>query len=336
MAVTSIEDLNARQKAAIVVITLGPDATGLMAQLGTQQIERLAEEFVGLGEIPDRVRDEVLAEFHNRLAVHRVSDGGLERAAKVLEASLGKEQAAQAVRRMEWRASQMLRGFAKADPTSFGKLLENEHPQASAFLLTQLEPEVSGRVIESLPEKVQLEMIWRIATMQPIRAEVAAAVHGALAPLYSTRSETRRPEPFGGENKAAGLLTMVGSSAQRLVLDTLNDMDGEVARRIRKLMFTFKDLLLLDDRGMQKLLKAVDTKILATALKNAEQAILDRVLKNLSERAGQTLQEEIQYMQSAKAADIEAARDVIIDEMRKLEESGEVVVDRTGAAQHGR
>lgn len=335
MAVTSTDELTPRQKAAIVVMTLGSDAKELLARLGDTKVEQLAEEFVQLGEIPEPVRDEVLAQFHNKMAAsQQVSDNGLQRAAKVLEARLGKEQAGEAVKRMEWRANQQLRSYARLDPARFAKMIEQEHPQTAAFLLTQLEQPVSAKVIESLPEKWQHEMVWRIATMRAIPPDVAAAVHQALSVQYKAQPAAKRLEPFGGEGKAAGVLNMVAMEAQRTVLDTLASLDADIAKRVRKLMFVFKDILLIDDRGVQRLLKEVDTKVLVLALKNGDVAIQEKFFKNVSERMRQTLKDEIEFLRNPKPAEIEAARDSIIDQIRTLEEKGEIVVDRTGGTGH--
>ena len=334
MAITSADDLTARQKAAIVVMTLGSDAKELLARLGDTKVEQLAEEFIQLGDIPETVRDAVLAQFHNKMAAsQQVSDNGLQRAAKVLEARLGKEQAGEAVKRMEWRANQQLRSYARLDPARFAKMVELEHPQTAAFLLTQLDQPVSAKVIESLSEKWQHEMVWRIATMRAIPPEIAGAVHQALSSKYKTQgAAAQRLEPFGGESKAASVLNMVGMEAQRTVLDTLASLDADIAKRVRKLMFVFKDILLIDDRGLQRLLKEVDTKVLVMALKNSEEAIQEKFFKNVSERMRQTLKDEIEFLRNPKPVEIEEARDAIIDQLRGLEEKGEIVIDRTGGA----
>jgi flagellar motor switch protein FliG len=330
MPAIELENLTARQKAAIVVMTLGADAQELMQKLGQAEIERLAVEFVQLGTVPEAVRDQVLAEFHNRLAASRIGEGGLQRAAKVLEASLGKEQASVAVKRMEWRANQRLRAYARLDPARFAQMIGREHPQTAAFLLTQLEKNVSARVIEALPEVLQHEMVWRVATMRAIEPEIAAAVHAALETCYRAAAGSQPPEPFGGEDRAAGVLTLVGLEAQKALLESLASKDGDMARRVRKMMFTFQDVLLVDDRGIQRFLKEVDTKVLATALKPASPAIQEKIFKNISERAGKNLREEMEYMQRLRPAEIEEAQEQIIDRMRELEESGEIVIDRTG------
>lgn len=335
MPITSADELTPRQKAAIVVMTLGADAKELLARLGDTKVERLAEEFVQLGEVAEGVRDAVLVEFHNQMAAKQhVSDNGLQRAAKVLESRLGKEQANEAVKRMEWRANQQLRSYARLDPARFAKLLEREHPQTAAFLLTQLDAPVSAKVIESLSEKWRYEMVWRIATMRAIPPEVAAAVHQAQSSAYKTRTQSTRLEPFGGEVKAASVLNMVEMTAQRTVLDTLASLDATVAKRVRKLMFVFKDILMIDDRGVQRLLKEVDTKVLVLALKDSVPAVQEKFFKNVSERMRQTLKDEMEFLRNPKAAEIDEARDAIIDQIRALEEKGEIVIDRTGGTAH--
>lgn len=335
MDVISVADLSARQKAAIVVMTLGSHAQELLKQLGGSEVERLAGEILQLGEVPRKIRDEILTEFYNRLAAKQAQgESNLERAARVLEASLGKAEADQAVKRIEWRADENLRGFARRDPAKFADMVQAEHPQTVAFLLTRLEPETSGQVVAALPEDLQPEMAWRIATMDEISAEAAGAVHRALAPRVEPQrgAAAQSLERLGGEKKLAGVLNMVPLTAQKSVLDILASRDEGIAKRVRKLMFVFRDLLLLDDRSMQRVLKEIDLKDLSLALKNADADIKEKIFKNVSERAAQTIEEEMEYMGPVKASEIEEAQDRIIERARALEEQGEIVINRGGAS----
>jgi len=333
MTVASVADLTARQKAAVVVMALGADAEGLLKELGEGEVELLAEEILQLGGIPQTLQDEVLAEFLNRLAASQAqAKSGLEKATAVLEASLGKTGAGQVVQRIGWRANTGLKNFARRDPKQFAGMVEPEHPQTIAFLLTQLDPDVSGRVMAGLPEDLQPEIAWRIATMAEISPGVAATVHRALAPrVEPQRAQSERVERLGGEEQVAGLLNMVPLTAQKSVLETLASRSEEVAERVRKLMFVFRDILLLDDRAMQRVLKEVDVKDLSLALKKADEDIKQKVFKNVSERAALTIQEEMEYMGPVKGSEVTSAQDRIIERIRALEEQGEIVVNRGGA-----
>ncbi len=333
MAVASVVDLTQRQRAAIVVMTLGSGAQELLKELGEGEVELLAGEILQLGTVPQGIRDEVLTEFCNRLSASQTKDvDGLEKAAEVLEVSLGKAEAGQVVKRIEWRANRHLRNFARRDPGSFAAKVAGEHPQTVAFLLTQLDPDVSGRVMSSLAEDLQPEVAWRIATMGEISPETAARVHAALAPMVTPqRKQSERTERLGGENKVADLLNMVSLEAQKSVLETLASRNEDVAERVRKLMFVFRDILLLDDRAMQRVLKEVDLKDLSLALKTAEDDLKEKIFKNVSERAALTIQEEMDYMGPVKAAEVIGAQDRIIDHVRALEEQGEIVVNRGGS-----
>ncbi len=332
MSALTVTDLTPKQRAAIVVMSIGSGAGDVLKGLGGSVVEQLAETIVQLGEVPKEVRDEVLAEFHNRLAASQAKEaGGLEMASEILEVSLGKAGANQVVQRIGWRANRKLMAYAKRDPEKFAGLLAEEHPQAIAFILTQVEEDTAGKVISALPEEIQPELTWRVATMGEISPDVAGAVHAALAPIVDpTGGVAKRLEQLGGEQKAAGLLNMVSLESQKTVLETMAARDQDIANRVRKLMFVFRDILLLDDRAMQRVLKEVDVKDLSVALKTADEDVKEKIFKNVSERAAVSIQEEMDYMGPVKANEIEAAQDRIIDVVRSLEEKGEIVIDRGG------
>jgi len=191
MAQSSVVDLTQRQRAAIVVMTLGAGAEDLLKELGENEVELVAEEILQLGVVPQGIRDEVLAEFCNRLSASQTKDASaLEKAAEVLEVSLGKAEAGQVVKRIEWRANRDLRNFARRDPGDFAEKVADEHPQTIAFLLTQLDAEVSGRVMSSLAEDTQPEVAWRIATM------------GELSPAPEAK---RLPSAYGSSCSSSGI-----------------------------------------------------------------------------------------------------------------------------------
>jgi flagellar motor switch protein FliG len=336
MNVASVADLNRRQKAAIVVMSLGPGSEGLLKELGSGEVEALATEILQLGQIPESLRDEVLTEFLNQMAAGQIkSAGGLERAAEVLEASLGEAEATAAFRRIEWRANEALWNFVRQDPAKFAEVIGDEHPQVIAFLLTQLDPEGSGRVLASLSEELQAEMAWRIAMMDEISPAIAAAVHRALKPTIAPEGEDEadKTEKLGGEAKVADLLNLVSMDTQKIALESLTEKDEEIATKVRKLMFVFRDILLLDDRAMQRVLKEVDLKDLSLALKTAQDDVKEKIFKNVSERAALTIKEEMDYMGPVKAIEVEDAQDRIIERVRTLEEQGEIVINRGGSTQ---
>ncbi|MCK4546009.1 MAG: flagellar motor switch protein FliG [Candidatus Eisenbacteria sp.] len=340
MSVMSVVDLNPIQKAAIVVMSLGPGAQGLLKELPGSEVELLAGEILQLGTIPENIRDEVLAEFMNRMAAAQTrGESSLEKAAKVLEVRLGQDEAERAVRRIEWRNNEDLKTFVTRDPEKFAGLIADEHPQATAFLLTQMDPDLSGLVMARLPEDMQPDIAWRIATMKELSPEIASLVHQALRPVVAPAEEeegkpVQRLEKLGGEQKAAGLLNMIPLEVQKTALENMASRDEDLATKVRKLMFVFRDLLLLDDRAMQRVLKEVDLKDLSLGLKTADEDVKGKIFKNVSERAAVTIQEEMDYMTSVKPDEVVEAQDRIIERVRALEEQGEIVIDRGGATQN--
>ena len=333
MNVTQAADLTARQKAAIVVMSLGPKASGVLEQLGGGEVEQLAEEIVQLGDIPQHVRDEVLTEFQNRLAASQsTTEGGVQQASALLEARLGKEQAEDALSRLAWKSNEALHTFAHRSPEKLAELLAPEHPQTIAFVITQLPPDSSATVLTTLEDDLRADVVWRVATMDDISPLAAAAVHRALSRRLRRMTTSQRREQMGGEDKAAGLMNMASGEIQKFVFDDLAQRDPELAARVRKLMFVFKDVLLLDDRSMQRVLKDIENKDLIVALKNADDVIRQRFFKNMSERAAVSIQEEIEYLGQVKASDVEQAQDNIIERIRALEENGEIIINRGGRA----
>ncbi len=334
MAELTATEMTARQKAAVVVLSLGAGADTILRELGGSEVELLAEQILQLGDVPEEVRDEVLTEFQNRLsATQAPTSGPLERAAEVLEVSLGKAAGDEALKRMEWRANQDLIRFAKKDPAKMAELVAVEHPQTIAFLMTQIDAELSGRVISEMDEEIRPEIAWRIANMSEIAPHTAGAVHRALGPMVKPEEAgvvVERLEQVGGEKKVADLLNMVTVEMQRDVFESMESKDSDQVMRIRKLMFVFRDLLLLDDRGMQRVLKEVDQKDLSLALYGADEDVKDKFFRNMSSRAAETIRDEMEFMAQVKKEDVEAARDRIIESVRTLEEQGEVVVNRGG------
>lgn len=330
MAVLAFVDLTSRQKAAVVVSFLGSKAEPLLKSLAKGEMELLAEEILMLGEVPDHVRDEVLTEFQNNMAARQAkSVSGLERASQMLEATLGEAEAIQVVDRISWRSNDELVAYVKKNPKRFADLVAVEHPQTISFLLTQIDSEIAGKVVPLLPDEVQPDIAWRIAIMKEIDPITASQVHKVLGEVIAPKEgETKRMEALGGEQLTAGLLNMIPVSTQKLVMEEMESKDADLTARVRKLMFVFRDILLLDDKSMQRVLKEVDLKDLSLALMNTEEDITDLIYRNVSERAAQSIKEEMEYMSNVKKEEINEARDRIIDGIRALEEQGEVVIER--------
>lgn len=317
-----------RQRAAIVVMTLGEQAKPLLDAMGTPEVQLIAEEITRLGKIEDAERDLVVTEFLNKLAVKSTASvGGLERAAEMLDLRFGENEGSRVLKRLEWKSGAAINSIARKDPDEFAAVLERENPQTGAFLVTQLEVDLVPVIMEKLEAKRRQNLLVRVAKMREISPDVALLVYSAFDKPEVVEEEV---EALGGEQAAASLLNFLDMESQKDVLDGLAESDNEMAMRVKKLMFVFRDLLLLDDRSMQSVLKMLDQKDLIVALTEADAVIAEKFFTNMSSRAADAIKEEMGFLGKVPKQDIEDARQRVIDQVRELEEKGEIVIDRTG------
>lgn len=324
--------LTGKQKAAIVLVALGTEiASKILPNLSEAEVEELSLEIARLGSIPAEVRQQVIKEFYEIcLAQNLALEGGLDHARTMLEQAFGTEKAQEILERLT-RALQMLPfdSIKGIHPTQLSTFLADEHPQTIALVLAHLDPQVSAAVISNLPPELRPEVAERIATMGSTPPEAVRRIETVLQRKLSSVA-SQELSAAGGVKSLVEVLQWVDRNTERAIFDYLNDTNPDLAEEIRKLMFTFEDLLQLDDRAIQQILKEVDMKELALALKGASDALKDKIFRNMSERAVNMLKEEIEFMGPVRVRQVEEAQQRIVSVVRRLEEAGEIVISRGG------
>ncbi len=326
------KELSGRQKAAIFLVTLGSEISAeIFNHLREDEIETLTFEIARLDNVEPDERDRVLMEFKElMMAQDFITSGGIEYARELLEKSLGSQRAVDIINRLT--SSLQVRPFdfiRRTDPAHLLNFIQQEHPQTIALILAYLEPAKASIILGSLPHEIQSDVAKRIATMDRTSPEVLREVERVLEKKLSTLSS----EDFtaaGGVENIVEILNLVDRSTEKLIIESLEEEDPELAEDIKKRMFVFEDIVLLDDRAIQKVLREVDTGELAKALRGVDAEVQDKIFKNMSKRAAALLKEEMEYMGPIRLKDVEETQQKIVSIIRKLEDSGEIVVARSG------
>lgn len=324
--------LTGRQKAAILLISLGPDVSAsVYKHLSEEEMERLTLEISSVRKVDSEEKEKIVDEFHSiALAQDYIMQGGIGYAKQVLEKALGAEQAAAIINRLT--SSLQVRPFdfaRKADPGQVLNFIQNEHPQTIALILSYLEPTQAGQILSELPQEVQADIARRIATMDSTSPEIINEVEQILERKLST-TVTQDYTQTGGVEAVVDVLNGVDRSTERTILDALEIQDPELAEEIKKRMFIFEDIVTLDGRAIQRVVRDSENEDLKLALKVASEEVKNIIFKNMSKRMVETFVEEMEYMGPVRLRDVEEAQSRIVAVIRRLEETGEIVVARGG------
>jgi flagellar motor switch protein FliG len=328
----NIDDVPGIKKAAIIMVALGSDASSqIFKNLDENEVERLSTEIARLGNVLAEVREAVLEEFHNlAMAQQYVSQGGIDFAREILEAALGPRKAKEILEKVQ--ETIRTTGFnllENVDPKQIVNFIQKEHPQTIALLLAHMEPKNAAPIISALPAELQVNVASRIATMESISPETLDQVEEVLMSQIKSLFGGDVSE-IGGVKSVAELLNNVDRAAVKNILGNLERENPQLATEIKNLMFVFEDVLLLDDRSMQRVLKEVDSKDLSMALKGASEELQDKFYRNMSSRAAEMIREEIQFMGPLRVKQVEEVQQKIVDVIRRLEEDGEIIITGRG------
>lgn len=326
------QKLNGLDKAAILLISLGPEYSAkIMKHLPDEEIEILSSKIANIIHVDPEVRDKVLQEFLEMCdAQEYIAQGGVKYAKEILEKSLGPARAQEIIRRLT--ESSRIRPFTKlrkADPKELVNFVVNEHPQTIALILAHLEPQQAAEIMRYLPPEVQAEVSRRIATMERTSPEVLRDIEGILERRVSTIAE-QEFTISGGVKSLVDILNRVDRATEKTILERLESEDPELAEEVRKRMFVFEDIITLDDASIRRVLREVDTRDLALALKGTSEEVKERILKNMSQRAAEMLQEDIEFLGPVRLREVEEAQQKIVQVIRKLDEVGEIIISRGG------
>jgi len=327
-----MKSLNGRKKAAIFLISLGPELSSLLFKyLSDEDVEQLTLEIANTPKVSPEKRDEIFQEFYQLwLANDYISQGGIEYAKELLEKAFGDQKALEIINRLT--ATLQVRPFdfiRSADPTQLINYIQNEHPQTIALILAYLDPDQAASVLSALPAEQQADVAKRIALMDRTTPEVLREVENVLKRKLSSLV-TQDYTKAGGINALVDVLNSVDRATEKTIIETLEIHDPELAEEIKKRLFVFEDIVQLDDRFVQLILRDVDSHDLALAMKGSSENVINKIERNISKRAAQMLKEDIEYMGPVRLRDVEEAQQRIVSIIRKLEEQGEVIINRGG------
>lgn len=326
------EKLNGRQKAAIFLVTVGSEVSSeIFKYLREDEVEQLTFEIARLDKVEPEEKDKVLMEFQELMMAQQfISQGGMDYAREVLEKALGTQKAVDVINRLT--SSLQVRPFdfvRRSDPQHLLNFIQGEHPQTIALILAYMDSQKSAEILKNLPHEIQPDVIKRIAQMDRTSPDVLREVERVLERKLSTLASEDYTSA-GGVESVVEVLNLVDRSTEKGIIETLEEEDPELAEEIKKKMFVFEDIVLLDDRAIQKVLREVDTSELAKALKAVDTEVQDKIFRNMSKRAASLLKEDMEFMGPIRLRDVEEAQQKIVNIIRKLEDAGEIVVARGG------
>ena len=326
------EKLSGLQKSAILLIALGPERSAtIFKHLKEEEIEELTLEIANTRSITPQVKDEVIDEFYQVcLAQQYIAEGGITYAKELLEKALGAEKALDVIGKLT--ASLQVKPFEfirKTDPSQLLNFIQDEHPQTIALILAYLSPQQAALIIAALPQERQADVAKRVAMMDrtspDVIKEVEKILESKLANLVNQDYTI-----IGGVDQVVEILNTVDRGTEKHIMETLEIEEPELADEIRKKMFVFEDILLLDDRAIQRVLHDVDNNDLALALKGSNEQVQQAIFNNLSKRLAAMIKEDMEFMGPVRMKDVEEAQQKIVNIIRKLEDSAEIVISRGG------
>lgn len=325
-------DITGREKAAILLISLGPEYSAqIFKHLSNEEIEELTLEIANMRKVSPEEKDRVLDEFYEIcLAQEYISEGGINYAKDVLEKALGSQKAMDIINKLT--ASLQVKPFdfaRKADPSQLLNYIQNEHPQTIALILAYLSSSQSAQILSALPQGKQSEVAQRIATMDRTSPEVIREVEMVLERKLSSLVNQDYTSA-GGIQSIVDILNSVDRGTEKNIMDTLEIQDIELAEEIRKRMFVFEDIIGLDSTSIQRFIRDTDNKELAVALKGATKEVADVIYANMSKRMAEMIKEDMDFMGPVRLRDVEEAQQKIVNIIRRLEEAGEIIISRGG------
>lgn len=320
------------QKVATLLIALGPTiATEVLKNIPDEElIEQITIDIASLNKIPSDVLDEVLEEFYSYFqASNLISRGGVDYARRILEEAYGDERARGVMDRLASTRNNPFQFFNEADPAQLASSFQNENPQLIALVLAYLRPEKAAAIINNLPERIQTMVSLKIAEMDRTNPEILKEVEKIIENKFSS-VVVQDFSKAGGIESLADILNRTDRMAEKRIMEALESKDVDLAERIRELMFVFEDIIKLDDRSVQRILREVETRDIALALKGTNEDVREKIFQNMSERASAMLKDDMEYMGPVRAREVQEAQTTIVAIIRALDATGEIVITREG------
>ena len=314
----------------MILAILGPEvASEVIKHFNDEQVEILSLELARMEKVDSEVREGIIREFHElATAQDFIAEGGVDSAKRVLEKAFGTDRADIMVRKIMNAMQVMPFEFLKrTDPQQLLGFIQEEHPQTIALILAYMPISQSSLILGKLPQELRVEVAERIAMMDQCPPEVILNVEAVLEEKVSNMINHDLTQA-GGPKALVDLLNRVDRSTERLILEALSDSNPELADEVKNMMFVFEDIVQLDDRAIQTILKEIEIKELATAIKGTDKAVQDKIFTNMSERATEMLKEDMEYMGPVKLRLVEEAQQKVVAVIRRLEEAGEISIGR--------
>jgi flagellar motor switch protein FliG len=324
--------LTGKQKAAVILIALGAKrAAKVFKFLDEQDVEKLTAAMADIDEVNSATTELVMEEAFALVAKGDYgASGGIAYAKQVLEEALGPRRATDILNRIDLllAKSTSFEVFENIGVAQLSNVLAKEQPQTIALVLAHLQPSQSGQVLASLPPEIQNDVILRIAKMDKADPEVVNRIETVLRKQISSYNKNLRA--VGGSRAVAGILNLVARSTEKRIMESLKEREWEIAEEVKKLMFVFEDIVLVEDKSMQRVLKEVDVNDITVALKAASEEVKAKFFKNMSKRAVETIKEELEFMGPVRLKTVEEAQQNIVNVIRTLDESGEILISGRG------
>jgi flagellar motor switch protein FliG len=325
--------LNGIQKAAILFITLGPEASaGIIKKLPEREIQKITYEIANITSVKSEVKEDILKEFiEMNKAKDYLVEGGIDYARDLLSKALGSQRAKEILDKVAEETEQY-RPFAiarKADAHQLLNVINSEHPQTIALILCYLQADKAGQILSALPEELQSEVAYRIATMSNTSPMVIKEIEKVLNSKLSSviRSDVT---VIGGVETIVDILNQVDRTTEKNITEGLEKESAELAEKVKESMFVFEDIITLDDVAIQRVLREVESKELALSLKGCSEEVADTIFRNQSKRAAASLKEDIEFLGPVRLMDVEKSQQKIVAVIRRLDEAGEIVLSRGG------
>ncbi len=328
----AVQELSGLQKAALMMIAFDVDtAAQVLKYVDPQDIELISAEISKVKNIPSNVVEGVMDDYYNMITAREyVLEGGIEFAQQVLEKSFGLSKAMEIIEKV--KSITTLHGFdvlKKADSTQLVNFLSKEHPQTIALILSHLSPDQTASALKELPQDLRVDVAYRIASLGKISPHTLKQIERVVDELAGI-SISQSVRQIGGPKSLATILNRTNVGVSKEILSQMEQIDSEVAFEVKRLMFLFEDVIHIPNKDIQRILKEIDRKDLALALKAVDDKLRDKIFSNMSERAVDLLKEELQYMGPIKLKEVEAAQARIVDVIKVLEEQGEISLNLRG------
>jgi flagellar motor switch protein FliG len=325
-------EFSGKEKAAMLLITIGPEKSAkIFKHLKEEEIEQLTLEIANIRSVSPETKEQILKEFYEIcLAQEYIVEGGISYAKDILEKALGADRAMEVINRLT--VSLQVRPFdfiRKTDASQLLNFIQGEHPQTIALILSYLRPSQSSMVISALSPEKQADVARRIALMDRTSPDIIKEVERVLEKKLSTLV-TEDYTAVGGIDSIVEILNAVDRGTEKHIMETLEIEDTELAEEIKKRMFVFEDIISLDGRSIQRVLREVDNSDLGVALKGSNQEVQNVIFANLSKRLAAMIKEDMDYMGPVRLRDVEESQQKIVNIIRKLEDAGEIVISRGG------